>query len=190
MGAKQIKFFEIVRELGLDVAKNNFGWLTNRVAISDGALWRMFVALDGNPEAMKSKMPRRLSPDGFLPGPNCILEFDELQHFTAFRLRTFDHYPVDTPLGFDIDAYRSWCSRYAEDALKKGQSGYRKPKREFPFDGGRAAQRALFDASRDLLPPHYGLQPTIRVSEFEVSSLLRDDDAAAREVHAALSNYL
>ena len=190
MGAGQVAFFDIVRELGIKVQKCNFGWLTNRVTVSDGALWHTFLALNGEPEAMQSKRPRRLSPDGYLPDHKRLLEFDELQHFTVFRFRTFEHYPVDTQLGFDIDAYRSLCSRYADAALKKGQSGYRKPKSEFPFDGGRAAQRALFDACRDLLPPQHDLRPTIRVSEFDVPSLLHDRDTAASEIHAVLRNYL
>ena len=185
-------FFDIVQaDLGINVVRKcKFGWLINQVLPSDSLLWKIFMALQGNSENMKSKKPRRLSPDGYLPDFNCILEFDELQHFTAFRSITLKHYPVDTPLGFDIKSYQSWCKKYAETALKKGASGYRRPKPEFPFNNGRAAQRALFDAFRDLLAPRHGLQATIRVSEFEVPSLLHDRDTAAVEIRDALGKYL
>ena len=154
MGDRQKMFLCLVRELGIEVEVNRkFDWLTNRITPSEEALWRIFIALDGDPEGMQSKRSCRLTPDGFLPEYECIIEFDELQHFTAFRSQAFEHYPEDVHLGFDIDTYRSWCDQHAISALKKGASGYRKRKPKFPFDGGRAGQRALFDACRDLLPP-------------------------------------
>ena len=184
-------FLCLVRELGIEVEVNRkFDWLTNRITPSEEALWRIFIALDGDPEGMQSKRSCRLTPDGFLPEYECIIEFDELQHFTAFRSQAFEHYPEDVHLGFDIDTYRSWCDQHAISALKKGASGYRKRKPEFPFDGGRAAQRALFDACRDLLPPWHGLKPTIRISEFELPSLLHDRKTATDEVRIALGGHL
>ncbi len=187
MGERQGMFFSLVRELGIEVVDRKFDWLTNRITTSEEALWPIFIALGGDPEGMQSKRSRLLPPDGYLPNYKCIIEFDELQHFTAFRTRTFEHYPADAQLGFDVDAYRSLCNQHATDALNKGPAGYRKPKPEFPFYGGRAAQRALFDACRDLLPVQHGLEPTVRISEFELPSLRHSRNAVAEEVRAALA---
>ena len=77
-------------------------------------------------------------------------------------------------LDFDLERYRELCRVNASVALKKGAGGYRRSTQEFPFPGGRHAQRALFDAMRDLLPVKHGLNPTIRISEFDVPRLLRE----------------
>ena len=100
-----------------------------------------------------------------------IIEFDELQHFTECRFHKLQYYPEEIRVGFDLDKYKSWCTQNAAAALRKGAVGYRKSKSEFPFQNGRAAQRALFDACRDLLPHRFVLNPTVRISEVEVPSL-------------------
>ncbi len=186
MGTKQDRFFDVTARLGISVEKRKFPWLNNKVTPDNKAVWRIFLNLRGTPGAMQDKKPRRLSPDGFLPDHNCIIEFDELQHFTPFRQQTLDLYPDDTELGFRIDSYRSWCDQHSAAALRKGPGGYRNPKPEFPFENGRAAQRALFDACRDLLPPCFGLRPTIRIAEFQLPSLDRGGTAAEAEVREAL----
>lgn len=189
MGQRENKFFELVdRELALRVERADFAWLTNKIACSETTLWAIFESLGGKAEAMNAKQSRRLKPDGYLPDLNCMIEFDEKQHFTYFRSQTFLHYPVDIRLGFNICEYRNFCNRYSEDALKKGPSGFRNPKQEFPFENGRAAQRALFDACRDILPLSHGLEPTIRIAEFQVPSLLRDRCQAAEELRTALAS--
>ncbi len=165
-------FFSFVSELGVEVdVTHKIHWLTNKITESDELLWRIFIALDGNSEGMLTKGVRQLTPDGYLIDYNCIIEFDELQHFTEYRFQTLQYYPEEIRVGFDLDKYKSWCIQNAAAALRKGAVGYRKPKSEFPFENGRAAQRALFDACRDLLPHRYGLNPTVRISEFEVPSL-------------------
>ncbi len=183
MGTKQDQFFDVITRLGISVDKErNFPWLKNQVTPDNELIWKIFLQLGGVPEAMQNKNPRRLSPDGFLPDYNCIIEFDELQHFTLFRQKTLEFYPHDADLGFKVDAYRSWCNEHSAVALKKGPSGYRKPKPEFPFENGRAAQRALFDACRDILPLCFGLRPTVRIAEFQLPSLGKDGVAAEAEV--------
>lgn len=190
MGKNETRFFDLVGRLGIRIEKRNFPWLTNKVMPGNEALWRVFSDLGGDLEAMQNKKARHLSPDGFLPDYNCIIEFDERQHFTIFRRQTLDRYPTDISLGFDIDVYRSWCDAHSADALKKGPAGYRKPKPEFPFENGRAAQRALFDSCRDLLPPLFGLRPTVRVAEFQVPSLGKGEAPAEAEVRDALDCIL
>jgi hypothetical protein len=75
-------------------------------------------------------------------------------------------------------------------AMSKGTGGYRRSTQEFPFPGGRHAQRALFDITRDLLPVRHGLRPTIRTSEFDVPSQLRDEATARAEVRSVLDKGL
>ena len=120
MGVRQRNFLDLLDELKFKVEKRNFYWLTNKITPSEKGLWRIFSALGGDAEAMQSKGSRRLPPDGYLPKFNCIIEFDELQHFTEFRLQTLLHYPADMYLGFDIESYRSWCDEHSIKALKKG----------------------------------------------------------------------
>src|SRR5690606_32951581 len=89
----------------------------------------------------------------------------------AYRKLTLQYYPEHTlPIAFDRERYSRWCAQYSEQALRKGPAGYRKPVQEFPWEGGRAAQRALFYLLKDLLPIRYGLAPTIRFAEFELSA--------------------
>jgi len=124
----------------------------------------MFIALKGYRQGMDQKEARRIPVDCcFGPPYSFIVEVDEVQHFTSYKATALNHYPEDASLGFDLQEYLQLCERYADEAYRKGPSGYRKPKPEFPFDGGRAAQRAFFDAFKDLLPARHGLRPTLRI---------------------------
>jgi hypothetical protein len=96
----------------------------------------------------------------------------------------------DDPIGFDLERYRELCCANSPLPLKKGTGGYRRSTLEFPFPGGRHAQRALFDAMRDLLPAKHGLAPTVRISEFDVPSLRRDEANAQAEIRAILDKAL
>jgi hypothetical protein len=123
-------------------------------------LREMFITLGGDERLLASKRagasPR---PDACYQGR--ILEVDEIQHFTTDRLRTLELYPAGTRVGFDVDRYRSLCSTWAS----RGGDKYRAYKQtvEFPHEGGRRAQRAYFDACRDLLAPYFGDGPVVRV---------------------------
>ena len=129
----------------------------------------LFVALGGDLRALRTKTPVPLKVDAFFPPPyNFIFECDELQHFTAYRALTLRHYPADWPLGFDRVRYLNLCRKHAAAALDKGAASYRKSKFEFPFVNGRAAQRAFYDARRDLLAVSHGLRPVVRISQFDL----------------------
>jgi hypothetical protein len=195
MGQLQDRFFSVVAELGFALhAKPRFSWLQNTLDLTDPAnkdLKKVFEALKGDATALTAKRATPLHPDGFLIDYNCLLEFDELQHFTSYRLTTLECYPPAPPLGFDADELRRLCLANCHLAERKGAAGYRKPKPEFPFEGGRHAQRAFFDACRDLLPPQLGLRPTIRIFEAEVPSLLHGSiRAATSEISDAIKNRL
>lgn len=113
-------------------------------------------------------------------GP-CLVEFDEEQHFSPFRLVTLPMESKVVRTGFDIDEYLRFCTsedyyrRFLrkhrlrvmgkatqptiDDLLKligsatsSARNGFIAPKPGFPFPGGRVAQRAYYDVLRDFLP--------------------------------------
>jgi hypothetical protein len=127
-----------------------------------------------------------------------LIEFDEEQHFTVFRKETILKIESFFPLEFWTD-YISYCSNiyYQNQMLKKNRikyntdkligniqefeyiisnytntnNGYVEPKQDFPFVGGRIAQRAYFDSIRDII--HFDrrnkhLKPIIRISKIDI----------------------
>lgn len=93
-------------------------------------------------------------------GREQIVEVDEEQHFTPERFITLDHYPPDTPLGFDIDEWRARC---AVPRKPRGGGWGRSCPPLFPGKGGRHRQRAFRDMLADLLSLQYGWLPTVRI---------------------------
>jgi hypothetical protein len=163
------------------VEARTFPWLTNTFDPDDKEVAAVFRALDGNLSGLQSKRESKLRPDAFLPDLNCILEFDEVQHFTSQRETALSLYPAELKLGFDRAHYISLCRKHRDAAMKKGAAGFRRPTAEFPFLGGRHCQRALFDTLRDILPLRNGLSPTIRIAEIDVLNL-RNPKLALAEV--------
>ncbi|MEZ5217531.1 MAG: hypothetical protein R2715_13355 [Ilumatobacteraceae bacterium] len=90
----------------------------------------------------------------------CIIEIDELPHFTSVRRSTFARYPAATSLGFDLGQYLEMIDTHYEaaDAILA-----REKPRDFPVPAGRQAQRAYQDALRDLLAPVFTGYPVIRI---------------------------
>ena len=176
----------------------SFYWLKNKHVEEDfrnyplninlfPVIQNIFRQLKGDQNGMESKGARTLKPDCYFGGKyNFIFEFDELQHFTSFKKTALLHYPRNLRYGFDLDQYIGYCDRFAVQAIKKGPAGYRKPKEEFPYENGRAAQRAFFDAFRDLLPAVQGLKPTLRISEFEVAGITSNNEVARNKVKSIL----
>ena len=193
MGSSQEKIIELVEEsLGTKVnRKKKFPWLKNKPVPEYfdkyySTAMNIFFSLGGHEEGLASKRAIRLTYDAYLPLPyNCLLEFDEIQHFTEYRLKTLKLYPREIRYGFSIEAYKKLSQRYHQEAMAKGADTYRLPKKEFPFQNGRAAQRAFFDMFKDLLPVLHGLNPTIRITEFEVEDILKNQisrDNAVRKL--------
>src|SRR4051794_7509582 len=143
------------------------------------SLTAIFAELCGDQAKLASKRlgggPR---PD-FMLGAQ-IVEVDEIQHFTTARLKTLELYPADVELGFDRDEYVALCRRWCRQGDR-----YRAAKRtvDFAFDGGRRAQRAYFDAVRDLLAPYCIGKPVLRIPAPEC-----DGECAAERLRAALGN--
>lgn len=96
-----------------------------------------------------SKTPQNLRVDAFfpLPGKGLYVEFDEFQHFSSWRARTFDYYPDGIELGFSVRQYKAWC-----DCFRVYADRYRFGKQtpEFTQQDGRCRQRAIYDAIKDL----------------------------------------
>lgn len=188
----KIDIYDLLRDLGIQVEfDKKFDWLTNRVEQSEIDLWRIFVDLGGSEKGMRSKGLRELNISGYLPKYERIIEFDNLRHFTEYRLKTLEHYPSNIRLGFNMNEYQESCKKHGEEAFWDGSHyGNRNETGEFPFFGGRAAQRALFDACQDLLPSKNNLNPTIRISKFQVPSIWQDKDKAMEELQSAIDTYL
>ena len=155
-----------------------FEWLRNKPCHEHfgdyyDILMELYDKFGGDWEGTSAKTDGFLTPDAYFPKPyHFIFEFDELQHFTRFREQTFRFYPANIPLAYVPEKYLKFCQQYHTDALAKGPDRFRRSTADFPYVNGRAAQRAFFDTFRDWLPPRHGLNPTVRLAEFEVTSIL------------------
>ncbi|MDM7933427.1 hypothetical protein [Tabrizicola sp.] len=167
MGQSEKIFIDLLRSL-TRVEPRTFPWLINKFGADDIPIKNVFSALNGDLQGLAGKKEMKLRPDAFLPDLNCLIEFDEVQHFTSQREIALSLYPDGLSFGYERDSYISLCKRYGTIAAKKGAAGYRRPTAEFPFVGGRHFQRAFFDTLRDILPLRNGLSPTIRIPEFEM----------------------
>ena len=142
-------------------------------------LGAIFDALEGR---LAEQAAKRLTP---LPGDfrhvatGTLIEIDESQHFTSFRLRTLDLYPDSSQLGFDLNEYRTLCREWSARSDR-----YRASKAAVGFGpGGRQRQRAYHDALRDLVAPEVGRPPVVRVAAPD-----RDGDAAYLRVRDSLAH--
>ena len=176
----EIGIIALVEEvLGIPAERRaQFDWLINKPSQAHFGEYYpriadLFEKMGGDWAGLSAKADGHLTPDAYFPAPyNFIFEFDELQHFTAFRHRTLGVYSEDLALGFDRQAYLQLCVKHQERAIQKGTDRFRRKTADFPFRNGRAAQRAFFDTFRDWLPPLHGLKPTLRLAEFEVTDIL------------------
>ena len=128
MGATEDSFAALAEEAGVELDREQrFGWLTCRGHLEPSlretvpehvvaALQGIFSGLGGDEVALAGKRLQLLRPDFFTPATGQIVELDEVQHFTSDRLSTFENYPSDVPLGYDISEYRAilgsgstWC---------------------------------------------------------------------------------
>ena len=156
----------------------HFDWLRNKPRPKDfgehyDTVMELYTELKGNWQSTTAKADGYLIPDAYFPEPyHFIFEFDELQHFTHYRERTFRFYPANIPLAYELQKYRQFCQQHHVSALAKGPDRFRRRTADFPYINGRAAQRAFFDTFRDWLPSLHGLNPTVRLAEFEVTSIL------------------
>ena len=175
--------------------RTQFDWLRNKLNPDHfgkhyDAAMALYNELGGDWQGTTSKANGCLVPDAYFPEPyHFIFEFDELQHFTEYRQRTFQFYPANIPLAYVPQKYRQFCQQHHVAALAKGPERFRRPTTDFPYENGRAAQRAFFDTFRDWLPPLHGLNPTLRLAEFEVVPIL-SGQLSGHKAEAYMENLL
>lgn len=155
------------------------GWMTNRAPIGDAGavpprvryrLMAMHTRLGGDWSKLEAKRSASLRFD-FRVGET-LMEVDRPQHFSTARSTTLDFYD-ELDHSLDIDQYTKLCAGLAESA-DRYRAGLQAA--DFPFPGGRTAQRAYFDAAKDLLAPANGFR-LLRVPAVDGVSA---DDIAAR----------
>lgn len=147
------------------------------------ALADIHRTLGGSAAALASKRPGNPpTPDLIHVPTGCLIEVDEIQHFTTARLRSLDLYPPTT-LGFDLDEYRATTLRHKAQGDK---AFAHKVSVDFPQFGGRQAQRAYNDSLRDLLAPTFTGHGVIRISAPE----RRIDGATLNQLRTALNQLI
>lgn len=148
----------------------------------------IFKSLNGDLKENQAKRNTQLECDAYFGGQfNFIFEFDEFQHFSSYRLESLKHYPQGLILNYDTEIWKTLCLTHSLKADK-----YRKNKktRDFNFLGGRTAQRAYLDCFRDLLPEIQGLNPTLRINEFEVPNITEINKESLKRIEQLLKNKI
>ncbi len=168
MGATEEMFAQLARADGIEFDRGvSPAWLTNKGHLGDVAeshidaaratAIRSTYSTLGGDEALLAEKKAGSDPrfDFLLHDRPLVVEVDEIQHFTTDRLRTFDLYAPSADLCFDFADYGRLIRQWSKTADRYRAS---KPTVDFPFSGGRRAQRAYFDAFRDLAAPSFGLR--------------------------------
>lgn len=191
VGDKQRLITEVVSKVLNEEAQTSkkFDWFINKHSEENfgkhySVIDKIFKALNGDTNANQSKRSVALDCDAYFGGQyNFIFEFDEFQHFSSARLKTIELYPANLKLNFELKTWKNLCLSH------KGRAdNYRKDKTtiDFNFIGGRTAQRAYLDCFRDLLPEVQGLNPTLRINEFEVIGITENDQDACKKIEQIL----
>ena len=174
---------------GLPLVRARVPWLNQRghlglpqhADVARRTAAEIFARLDGDAAAQAAKRLTSLPGDFAHEATGTFIEVDESQHFTSYRLLTFDHYPTDARLGFDIDEYRALCEQWSPRSDR-----YRAAKHAVGFGpGGRQRQRAYNDALRDLAIPEITGRPVVRVAAPD-----RDGKAAYHRVRDRLRSLI
>jgi hypothetical protein len=125
------------------------------------ALAKIHERLGGQREVLATKRPGTApTPDLTSATMGCLIEVDEVQHFSSARVTSLDCYPASARLGFDLSEYRALVQQWKARA---DRAFAHKVSPDFPAPGGRQAQRAYNDALRDLLAPVFTEHPVIRI---------------------------
>ena len=170
VGDTQRAFAAAAQRDGIELVGQSVDWLNRRghlgLPINEerrstiAGLERIYLALGGDLHMLATASATRLRGDFIDSATGSLIEVDESQHFTSFRLQTLELYPPGIPLGFDIEEYMQLCRTWQ----KKSDNYFRaKEARGFGV-GGRQRQRAYYDALRDLATPVMGRPPLIRIN--------------------------
>jgi hypothetical protein len=168
---------------GLDREEQSSVVDSRRLNVALGALERILEALDGKPEQLAAGRSTPLRGDFIHERTGALVEVDEHQHFTSFRLATLDLYPREVPLGFECERYRELCVEWCGKADGFWRT---KPARAFG-PGGRQRQRAYYDSLRDLGSWAMKCPPLLRVDAAHGDGRRAYEQHRVR-LHAALGN--
>lgn len=195
VGDKQKLITNIVSKVLCEQAQTSkiFDWFINKHIKENfgkhfSTIDKIFKSLNGDITANQTKRTVSLECDAYFGGQyNFIFEFDELQHFSSSRLKTIENYPSGLKVNFDLAIWKKLCQIHKDKA-----DIYRKTKTttDFNFVGGRTAQRAYLDCFRDLLPEIQGLNPTLRINEFEVAQITKIDKDACNKIEQLIKTKL
>lgn len=111
-------------------------------------LMAVHARLGGDLSALEQKRHTPLRFD-FQVDDKTLIEVDRKEHFSSYRMSSLEFYD-GLNHDLDIDSYRKLCSKFADSADRYSAN---RDTPDFPFPGGRSAQRAYFDAAKDLLVP-------------------------------------
>jgi hypothetical protein len=139
-------------------------------------LGAIYARLKGDVSVLHAARANLLLPvDLVHPPTGTVIEVDEREHFTSFRLGALELYPADAAVAFDRDEYKRLCrEQCAEtDRLSRGLAA-----KGFGF-GGVPRERAYHAALYDLAVPAMGHPPVVRIAAVD------GDGAAAYERHRA-----
>ena len=114
------------------------------------ALERIYLTLGGDLAVLETKATP-LRGDFIHMATGTLIELDQSQHFTSFRLRALEMYPPDVPLGFDKEKYMQLCRTWQSSPTTTCA-----PRKPSTGVGGRQRQRAYYDALRGLTTPSDG----------------------------------
>jgi len=177
-------FAEAAAEDGIELQNQSFDWLCEQghvglervakarrdpalvapVTAALDVLAVIYARLKGDVSVLHASRENLLLPVDLVHAPTgTVVEVDSREHFTSSRLLALDLYPADTPLGFDLEAYRDLCRAWCAttDALSRGL-----PAKGFGF-GGVQRERAYHDALRDLATPAMGHPPLLRIAAID-----------------------
>ncbi len=198
MGKFEDKIINTIdKSLGMNaIRQKTFDWLKNDHTIIENLdtkelLDKIFICLNGDKEGLREKRKTNLKIDAFYSDINIVIEIDEVQHFTRYRydtLKLIKEYE-NINIGYDIEKYLEYCNTYFNKAMKKGQSGYRLKKKEFPQEYGRCMQRAYLDSIRDVIIPQYLNKPVVRFSKFELLEY-NSEEELQKYIKSRLLKYL
>ncbi len=152
---------QLLQKRGFGVSRQvRFEWLNSRAPTEADVLlppkikYRLLALharLGGDWSRLRMKRRHYLRVD-IQVDATTLIEVDEKQHFSSARLTSLDFYGgIDH--GLDLNMYYELCSQYRDSADKylRGREAV-----DFPFTGGRTAQRAYFDTTKDLLAAAHG----------------------------------
>lgn len=147
-------------------------------ALVDGQ-WTLASRLEAYKDELK--LGRQRADIWFGEPVNCMLEFDETQHFNQYRLKTLEGWQDYSKCAFDVTHYKALSGAVT---IPPGTTGFQRLKRPDPLfppmlngeaQDNRMRQRAFRDFLKDITPfvvPN--VNPTIRVSYLITNGRIRD----------------